>query len=123
MKPMVAEHDSEQTTLRTYVTGFIFSVGLTLAAYILVVNHAFSKWALAFAVALLALVQFMVQLVFFLHLGQDTKPRFKVGVFLFMLLVVLIIVVGSLWIMHSLNYRMDMSPKRIQDYMNAQIGL
>jgi cytochrome o ubiquinol oxidase operon protein cyoD len=123
MKPVVAEHDSERTTLRTYITGFVSSVVLTVAAYVMVVDNAFSKWTLAIVVALLALVQFMVQLVFFLHLGQDTKPRFKVGVFLFMLLVLLIIVVGSLWIMHSLNYRMDMSPKRVQDYMNAQIGL
>lgn len=123
MKPIIAEHDSERTTLRTYVTGFVSSVVLTVAAYVMVVDNAFSKWTLAIVVALLALIQFMVQLVFFLHLGQDTKPRFKVGVFLFMLLVLLIIVVGSLWIMHSLNYRMDMSPTHIQDYMNSQIGL
>lgn len=123
MKPIIAEHDSERTTLRTYVTGFVSSVVLTVAAYMMVVDNAFSKWTLAIVVALLALIQFMVQLVFFLHLGQDTKPRFKVGVFLFMLLVLLIIVVGSLWIMHSLNYRMDMSPTHIQDYMNSQIGL
>lgn len=123
MKPIIAEHDSERTTLRTYITGFVSSVVLTVAAYVMVVDNAFSKWTLAIVVALLALIQFMVQLVFFLHLGQDTKPRFKVGVFLFMLLVLLIIVVGSLWIMHSLNYRMDMSPTHIQDYMNSQIGL
>ncbi len=123
MSNIISEHESESTTLRTYVTGFISSVVLTLTAYLLVLNHSFSKWMLAFAISFLALVQFAVQLVFFLHLGQDTKPRYKLGVFLFMLVVVLIIVVGSLWIMHSLNYRMDLSPERIQKYMNAQIGL
>jgi len=123
MKTVVADHQREQAQLRTYVTGFVLSVGLTVAAYLLVTHRAFSAWTIAITIAILAVVQFMVQLIFFLHLGQDSKPRFKIGVFLFMLLIVLIIVVGSLWIMHSLNYRMDMSPQRIRDYMNAQVGL
>lgn len=123
MNTVLSEHDTEQTTLRTYVTGFGLSIALTLGAYLMVVNQLFTKWTLAIAISFLALVQFAVQLIFFLHLGQDTKPRFKLGVFLFMLLIVLIIAGGSLWIMHSLNYRMDLSPERVQKYMNSQVGL
>lgn len=125
MKSVVSNHerDHEQAALGTYITGFITSVVLTLAAYLLVVRHTFSTWILAGVISLLAIAQFAVQLIFFLHLGNDMKPRFKTGAFWFMLLVVLIVVVGSLWIMHSLNYRMDLSPQRITQYMNAQVGL
>lgn len=123
MNSVVSGHEVEKTTLKTYVSGFLSSVVLTLAAYTMVVNHAFSKWTLAIAIAVLAVVQFAVQLVFFLHLGQDAKPRFKLGVFLFMLLVVFIVVGGSMWIMHSLNHRMVMTPQQINDYMKSQVGL
>lgn len=122
-KVVVAHHDVAHGTLRTYVSGFVLSISLTLAAYFMVVHHVLSTWTLAIVIAVLALIQFMVQLVFFLHLGQDAKPRFKLGVFLFMLLVVLIVVGGSLWIMHNLNYRMMLTPKEINDYMNAQVGI
>ena len=123
MHSVVSSHEVKRTTLRTYVVGYISSLVLTLTAYAVVVHHVFSRWNLAVFISLLALIQFMVQLTFFLHLGQDTKPRFKIGVFLFMLLIVVIIVTGSLWIMHSLNYRMNLSPERIQQYMNAQVGI
>jgi cytochrome o ubiquinol oxidase subunit IV len=59
--------------------------------------------------------------VFFLHLGRETRPRWKLAVFLFMLGVILILVFGSLWIMTNLNYRM--MPKQMVQYMNSQAGL
>lgn len=120
---VTSTHETNRVTLKTYIIGYFLSIVLTLIAYFMVVHHAFSRWTLASVIGLLALIQFMVQLVFFLHLGSDAKPRYKIGVFLFMLLVVFILVVGSLWIMHSLNYRMNLSPERINQYMNAQIGI
>lgn len=120
---VVSSHENKKTSLRTYVTGYSLSIILTLSAYLMVTHHTFSRWTLAITIGLLALIQFIVQLTFFLHLGQDVKPRFKIGVFLFMLLIVFVLIVGSLWIMHSLNYRMNLSPQRITQYMNAQIGI
>lgn len=113
-------NDTRDVTLKTYVTGFIWSIGLTLIAYALVVHHALSATTLTAAIIGLALVQFMIQLLFFLHLGRETKPRWKLFVFLFMVMVVLILVFGSLWIMNNLNYRM--TPQQINTYMNNQGG-
>lgn len=119
---MVTSHqDSDQGTLRTYITGFVFSIVLTLLAYFMVVDREYSKWTVAIAIALMAVLQFIVQLVFFLHLGRESKPRWRVGVFLFMLLVVFIVVVGSLWIMYNLNYRMVSKPD-INKYLQTQDG-
>jgi len=117
----VAEHETDRGTLRTYVIGFVASIVLTLGAYLLVTHHLLSRRLLIAAVIGLALVQFLVQLLFFLHLGRESKPRWKLMVALFMVMVVLILVFGSLWIMTNLNYRM--SPEQINTYMNNQSGL
>lgn len=118
---IVAHHDTGRGTLASYVSGYIFSVYLTIAAYLAVYNHLFSNTALLIIIVALAIVQFLVQLVFFLHLGRETRPRWKLAVLLFMLLVVMILVFGSLWIMSSLNYRM--TPAQMNQYMNNQQGL
>lgn len=77
------------------------SLLLTLGAYFLASHHLF-----AFALLPLACVQAAVQLIFFLHVGQEKKPRWNLLFFGFMLMVVLLVVVCSLWIMYHLNYNM-----------------
>jgi cytochrome o ubiquinol oxidase operon protein cyoD len=118
---VVSRHDTDHGTPRMYVSGFASSVILTVTAYLLVVHHALSRRILIAAIVALALVQFFVQLIFFLHLGRETRPRWKLAVFLFMVMVVLILVFGSLWIMTNLNYRM--TPAQVNTYMNGQAGL
>jgi len=116
-KTLTSFHDTEKTTLKNYVIGF------TLSAYLLVVNHAVSgKWALAIVVGALALIQFVVQITLFLHLGQEAKPKFKLLVFSFMLLVVIILVGGSIWIMYNLNYRQQLTPSQVNQYLKSQDG-
>jgi cytochrome o ubiquinol oxidase operon protein cyoD len=107
------------------VAGFVISLCFTLTAYVLVTNHLFSRRLLIAAVAGLALTQFLTQLLFFLHLGRETKPRWKLGVFSFMVLVILILVSGSIWIMSNLNYHHDqlLTPSAVNKYMNDQDGL
>lgn len=95
---------SSEYTLQAYLTGFILCLGLTLIAYWSVVNHKFSGTALLYWIGWLALIQFFVQMIFFLHLGRETKPRWKFVSFWFMTLVVSILVFGSLWIMTNLQY-------------------
>ena len=38
-------------------------------------------------------------------MGQEAKPRWETLIFCFMVLILLIIVIGSLWIMNDLNER------------------
>ncbi|HUD05648.1 MAG TPA: cytochrome o ubiquinol oxidase subunit IV [Candidatus Saccharimonadales bacterium] len=118
---VISKHDSEHGTLKSYVTGFALSIVLTVTAYLLVKNHGYvNRDKIIAAIVGLALTQFVVQLIFFLHLGKETKPRWKLFIFGFMVLVVLILVFGSLWIMDNLNYRM--TPGQINTYMNNQGG-
>lgn len=107
-------------TLSRYITGFVLSLLLTLTAYSLVVYRFVSEWLLL-VLAVLALTQMIVQLVFFLHLGEEMRPRYKLISFGFMALMLLIVVVGSIWIMYNLDYNMmNMTPDEKTNYMLTQ---
>jgi len=115
-------------SLRTYVTGFVLSILLTLIAFAFVQRHvstdheAYSHRFLIVMVVVLALSQLVVQLLYFLHLGNESKPRWNLLVFSFMLTVVIILVFGSLWIMYNLNYHMP-STDQVNQYLRSQDGL
>jgi cytochrome o ubiquinol oxidase subunit IV len=88
----------------SYVVGFIFSIILTLLPYQIVTKDLLSGNSLIFALLGYAVLQLFVQLVFFLHLGQEKRPRWKLISFIFTVFIVLMIVVGSIWIMSNLDY-------------------
>lgn len=92
-------------TTRSYVIGFIASLLLTVLSFSLVVFGVISGWLLIHTLIILALVQAIVQLLFFLHVGQEAKPRWETLVFYFMVLILVIVALGSLWIMYDLNDR------------------
>lgn len=102
-----------------YIVGFMLSIALTLLAYFAVVERWFSTKGIVFFIVLLALAQFAVQLLFFLHLSQEHKPRWRLGMLGLMVVFVLIIVIGSIWIMDNLNYNMmQMTPSEQYKYMH-----
>lgn len=103
-KTIVAKHETAQGSVRSYTTGFVLSLVLTLAAYIIVVNDVWAGWAMVGALAVLAVAQLFVQLIYFLHLGRESKPRWNLSVLLFAVMVVGILVFGSLWIMSNIQY-------------------
>lgn len=92
----------------SYLLGFGLSVLLTLVAYLIVVEHLLPASILIPAALVCGFVQALIQLLLFLHLGKEPKPRWNFHVFLFMLTVAIIIIGGSLWIMNNLVYN-DMS--------------
>ncbi len=91
-------------TPKSYVLGYVYSVVLTLSAYYIVVNDILSGWTAAFIILSLAVLQLAVQLFYFLHLDQGKKPRWNMITFFFAVMVVLIVVLGSIWIMVNLSY-------------------
>lgn len=92
-------------SLKAYIIGFVLSLILTIASFLSVSLQLFQGSSLVYILLALALTQAVTQLLFFLHLGQEEKPRWETLVFFFMVLVLLIIVLGSLWIMYDLNDR------------------
>ena len=106
-------------SVRAYVIGFIASLLLTCIAFSLVGFKLLPEHVLIHTLTGLALVQAAFQLLFFLHVGQEAKPRWETLTFCFMMLVLLIVAVGSLWIMFDLNNRvmmdMDMTKEMPHD--------
>jgi cytochrome o ubiquinol oxidase operon protein cyoD len=98
-------HPHAHASVRSYLVGFIFSLALTFIAYFLVMGRVLPKDALTFAVVMLCVIQLGVQLVYFLHLGDEKKPYWNLQAFVFMATVLLIILIGTLWIMYDLYKR------------------
>jgi cytochrome o ubiquinol oxidase subunit IV len=92
-------------TLSSYLIGFFLSAVLTAASFYLGFTQPFRNQAMLFVLTGLGILQAIVQLWFFLHLGKESKPHWETMIFLFMTLVLLIIAVGSLWIIYDLNER------------------
>lgn len=95
--------DVPHGSVKSYVVGFILSIVLTLAAYYLVLYKLMTGSYLVAALVTLGVGQAFIQLFFFLHLNEEKKPRWNIMVFYFMVMVLFILVLGTLWIMNNLN--------------------
>ncbi len=107
--------------LRKYVTGFVAAIALSFISYTVATGSAVSSPGATMAVLLvLAAIQLAIQLICFLHLGANDRSRDRTITLLFTLTMMLVIVIGSLWIMKNLDYRMGMSPEAMNEYMLKQ---
>jgi cytochrome o ubiquinol oxidase subunit IV len=89
--------------------GATLSLLLTLVAYAVIVSpdSFFLKTSAAIGVILvLAVFQFITQLVCFIDLWSEEKTQWNLGVCVSTISVIVIIIVGSMWIMHHLDSRM-----------------
>ena len=105
-------------TFRAYLTGFIICLLLTLGAYFSVV----SGYPKAFLiVTCLAIAQFAVQIIFFLHLGQGKDGRWNLISFALAFGGMFVVIFGSIWIMQNLNYRM--TPEQMETHVIEDEGI
>ncbi|MBY0211611.1 MULTISPECIES: cytochrome o ubiquinol oxidase subunit IV [Priestia] len=86
-------------SLKAYTTGFIFSIILTVIPLLLVLNHVLVKNILLASILGMAVLQFFVQLFFFMHIKDGEKPRYNVMALILGIVFVITIVAGSIWIM------------------------
>ncbi|MEY1535020.1 cytochrome o ubiquinol oxidase subunit IV [Proteus mirabilis] len=102
--PSGASHGS----MKSYLIGFILSVILTVIPFWMVMEGTATTSTILWAVVGMAVVQIVVHLVCFLHMNTSSEERWNVIAFLFTLLIIGIVVIGSLWIMYNLNINMMM---------------
>ncbi|MEZ0231669.1 MAG: cytochrome o ubiquinol oxidase subunit IV [Methylophilaceae bacterium] len=93
-------------SLKSYIIGFVLSIILTVIPFALVMHPSFTPQATLIAVVLFAVVQILVHLVYFLHMNNSSEQRWNVLAFVFTILIIAIVVIGSLWIMFHLNHNM-----------------
>lgn len=108
---------AEHGTTLSYIIGFLLSLIFTAIPYYMVVNKSASSSVLLATILGIAVLQMIVQIVFFLHLGRGPKPFYNIVFFGFTVITILVVVGGSIWIMNHLNYNMTpvaMSKKLIE---------
>ncbi len=104
------ETSNGMTRLASYITGFVLSIVLTVLPLVLLWmheagGHAYPSHTMMYAAfVLFAVLQMVVQLYFFLHMGEEARPRFNLMALCFALIVVAIVVGGTLWIMDNLSH-------------------
>lgn len=99
-------------SFKSYFVGFILSLLLTGLSFYAATQANLPHPNRTYILIAFGLTQVIAQLIFFLHVGQDAKSGYWELLSLFFTIVILIvIVVGSLWVMSDLNMRMmpDMS--------------
>jgi cytochrome o ubiquinol oxidase operon protein cyoD len=93
-------------SLKSYIAGFMLSLGLTALSFATIMTGVLPSDMILPAITLLAVVQLLVQLVFFLHLGTRPEQRNNTVIFLLTTLLIATVVAGSLWVMHNTNVNM-----------------
>lgn len=97
-------HGSE----KEYKTGLIYCVVLTLVPFLLVMTGIGSRQFIVAVVMICAAAQVLVQLVYFLHMNTSSEQMWNTSSAVFVVVIVAIILIGSIWIMEHLNHNMLM---------------
>ncbi len=96
-------------SLAARIIGFIASLIFTVTAFLIVLHpdffHLSVRIDLIF-ILILALLQFIAQSICFLNVWGEKGPRWNFVLFLSTLTMILIIVIGTIWIMNHLDYHM-----------------
>ncbi|MBD8873292.1 cytochrome o ubiquinol oxidase subunit IV [Rhodanobacter sp. DHB23] len=100
-------------SLRSYLTGFVLAGILTVIPFWLVMGHVFqSHWVTITVVLLLAIVQILVHVIYFLHLDTRSEGGWNMLSFVFTIVLVVIVLGASIWVMYNENTNMmPMSPQ------------
>lgn len=109
-KTTISTHtNSEHGSVWSYAVGFIASLILTIIPYWLVTQQILIGTTLLLVILGFAVLQMLIQMFFFLHLGRGPKPLYNVAFFVGTAGAITIIVGASILIMNNL-YR-NMSPE------------
>jgi cytochrome o ubiquinol oxidase operon protein cyoD len=98
----------------TYTSGLVFALLLTAASFIVAQTNLLWPPGVPAGLAVLAVAQMGVHLVFFLHIGTDSDHTNNVLALAFGVFIVLLVVAGSLWIMDHMNANMA-SPSAVME--------
>jgi len=93
-------------SIKSYAIGFTLSVLLTAIPFALVMTGALPHSGTIFCIFAAAIAQIIVQLHYFLHLDTSSAMYWNLMSILFTFFIIFLFVGGSIWIMHSLHYRM-----------------
>jgi cytochrome o ubiquinol oxidase operon protein cyoD len=92
--------------VKSYMIGFFLSVVLTALPFGLVMSGSLPGGTAAPVCFAFAAVQIVVHLIYFLHMNPRSSKSWNGAAFAFTLIILLILVVGTLWVMYHMNLNM-----------------
>ena len=98
--------NAHQPSRSSYLNGFALAVVLTAIPFAAVWLDILRGTAAYIVIAVAALIQLVVHLVFFLHLSRKSTPSEYLYFMAFAAVLIFLMVGGSLWIMFDLHHRM-----------------
>lgn len=90
---------------KQYTIGFILSVLLTVIPFGMVMGGMTGGVVVA-TIAITAIAQVLVQLVYFMHLNGSAEQRWDTITFVYTILTIAILLIGSIWVMNYLHANM-----------------
>jgi cytochrome o ubiquinol oxidase operon protein cyoD len=103
---MIDRNHGWNTSYKPVFIGFVIST-LLLVGMLRVAQRGLLHGTLfTTAIFTLAILQALVQLFFFMQVGMESRPKWVSLSFVFTVVVIFIVIGGSLWIMHNLDYNM-----------------
>ena len=110
-------HGAMHFSVRGYATGFLLSLLLTAIPFWLVMAKVIpNSTTTALVVLGFAVVQILVHMVYFLHLDAKSEGGWNMLSTIFTVVIVVIMLAGSLWVMHHMNANMmPMSPHEVRN--------
>jgi len=105
----MSDHSSEahsHGSVKSYLTGFIWSVILTGIPFWMVMTEAFDKGPTYITIVVLAIVQIFVHLKYLLHLNFSEQGKLDTYSFIFAAVIIVMVVALSVWIIYASNAMM-----------------
>ena len=110
-------HDTDEThgSYRSYIIGFALSVILTVIPFWIVLAEVEIHLWLALTIIFgLGAIQIMVHVFYFLHVTVKAEDGWKIMSLVFTGILLLIVLVGSIWVMTHLNNNMMPAHEQIE---------
>jgi len=100
------DHLHAHGSFKDYTIGFILSVILTAIPFWLVMTHAVSPGATKALIVAFAAVQFVVHMVYFLHMNSKSEGGWNMMALILTIILLFIVLSGSIWVMFHMNANM-----------------
>jgi cytochrome o ubiquinol oxidase operon protein cyoD len=95
-------------SVKEYLIGLILSIVLTAIPFAIVMNDLMAGAPAVLVILICCVAQVLVQLVFFLHMNTSSEQLWNTTTGIFVVVLVAILIVGTIWIMLHLNHNMLM---------------
>ncbi|MFT3996084.1 MAG: cytochrome o ubiquinol oxidase subunit IV [Asticcacaulis sp.] len=100
------DHGPSHGSVKSYLIGFVLSVILTAIPFALTMLKILPASSLIPVILILGVVQILVHLHYFLHMDTSSSQIWNNAAFVFTVIIVGILIIGTIWVMFHLNHNM-----------------